>query len=464
MGRGSRVLLTVLLVASVGLVGSSTAAQAASSKNWPAYLFSPQHRSLSGSTAITPSNVGSMWRAWSFTARAISGRPNASFLASPIVSGGRVFIGSNSGVFYALKQTSGAILWTREFGFVGQTTCASAAGIRSTVAVAPDPLTGAPTVYLVTGDAHLVALDAATGATKWDSVIATPSATQNDYYIWSSPTVAGGHVYIGVSSQCDHPLVRAGIRMFDQGTGELQGSWYSVPDGSVGGSVWTSIASDGQNLFVTTGNAATSSGNDSNSIVRLNASTLERLGGWQVPVEEQVNDSDFGGSPTIFFRGTTEYVGACNKNGTYYLLNATTLQVVWQRSLSPGTPSGSRACLAAAAWDGKHLFVASPFATIDGTTYNGGVRMLNPSDGTSVWEQGLPGIVIGSPSLNAAGVLAVPMYDKSGGTNGVALLDASSGTVLRTITSTSVFAQPAFAGKYLFIAQDSGRLSAYRVA
>ena len=403
MTRARRVLLFVSLslVTSLILVGASTVADAAGTRNWPAYLFSPVHRSKGGSTAITPSNVGSMWRAWSFTAASISGRPNASFVASPIVYGGTVFIGSNTGVLYALRQSSGAILWTRSFGFVTQTTCASSAGIRSTVTVAPDPNTGTPTVYAVTGDAQLVALEAATGTTKWTAAIATPSTTQNDYYIWSSPTVSAGHVYIGVSSQCDHPLVQGGVKMFDRATGALQATWHSVPDGTVGGSVWSSVASDGQSVFVTTGNAGTSDGNDSNSIVRLNASTLDRLAGWQVPASEAVNDSDFGGSPTIFYRNSTEYVGACNKDGIYYVWNAQTLQLAWERTLSPGTASGINARLAAAAWDGSHLLVAAPHSTIQGTTYNGSVRMLNAADGSSIWETGLPGIVIGSPSLNS---------------------------------------------------------------
>lgn len=444
------------------LVGSVLPAGAVGS-TWPAYLFSPTHRSRSGSTAISPANVGTLSRAWAFSVPVIAGRPATTLFASPIVSGGRVFIGSNSGVFYALRQSTGGVLWSREFGFVTQTTCNSSAGIRSTVTVAPDPATGASTVYLVTGDAHLVALDAATGATRWDTVIETPSTTENDYYIWASPTVANGHVYIGISSQCDHPLVRGGLKMFDQSTGALENTWFSVPEGQIGGSIWSSAAADARSVFVTTGNSESGVDDDSNSIVRLSASTLERLGGWQVPIPDQVVDSDFGGSPTIFYRGGSQYVGACNKNGTYYLLDASSMNVVWQRKLSPGSPAGTKACLAAAAWDGSHLFVAAPYATIAGTTYNGSIRMLDPVDGSSVWEAGLPGIVIGSPSINAAGVLAVPMYDKFGGSNGVVLVDASNGTILRTLPSTAVFAQPAFAGKYLFVAQDSGKLTAYRV-
>jgi hypothetical protein len=66
--------------------------------------------------------------------------------------------------------------------------------------------------------------------------------------------------------------------------------------------------------------------------------------------------------------------------------------------------------------------------------------------------------------LNGAGVIAVPMYDLSGGANGVQLVNAATGAPLRTMTFTGgVFAQPAFAGKYLFVATVGGTLTAWKV-
>ena len=42
------------------------------------------------------------------------------------------------------------------------------------------------------------ALNAATGALVWKTEIGPPSLANPDaYYNWSSPTVAGGHIYAG---------------------------------------------------------------------------------------------------------------------------------------------------------------------------------------------------------------------------------------------------------------------------
>ena len=67
----------------------------------------------------------------------------------------------------------------------------------------------------------------------WQSVVATPSSTKSDYYAWSSPAVVGGHIYIGISSQGDHPLVRGGAAAFDQATGARLATYYTVPAGFV---------------------------------------------------------------------------------------------------------------------------------------------------------------------------------------------------------------------------------------
>jgi outer membrane protein assembly factor BamB len=74
------------------------------------------------------------------------------------------------------------------------------------------------------GDGYLYALDAATGAVDWKSVIAIPSTTVNDYYDWSSPTVVNGNIYVGVASNCDSPLVAAGLKEYSQATGALENS------------------------------------------------------------------------------------------------------------------------------------------------------------------------------------------------------------------------------------------------
>ena len=80
-------------------------------------------------------------------------------------------------------------------------------------------------------DGFLYALKAATGAVCGGAWWRGPSATVNDYFNWSSPTVVNGHVYVGVSSQCDKPLVVGGLKEYDQATGALLSFYQTNPGG-----------------------------------------------------------------------------------------------------------------------------------------------------------------------------------------------------------------------------------------
>src|SRR5205807_1336546 len=135
----------------------------------------------------------------------------------------------------------GSVVWSRQLDTEPNASC-PAHGISATAAVAPDPVTGTSTVY-ASGARFLYALNAATGAVAWKREIGPASTSVPDaYYNWSSPTVAGGHIYVGLSSSCDKPLIRGGVVELDQHTGQVLHTWFTVPAGSVGGSVWSSVA------------------------------------------------------------------------------------------------------------------------------------------------------------------------------------------------------------------------------
>ena len=260
--------------------------------DWHQFLHGPGHSSRSLATAFTPSNAASVSQAWHWQPPVVTGKPAPVLDASPTVVGGQVFIGAQSGMFYVLNEATGAVVWSRQLGIRPQVTCRPL-GITSTAAVLPDPVTGTSTVY-VSGARYLYALDAATGAVSWRTEIGPRSASVPDaYYNWSSPTVIGGHIYVGLASGCDHPLIRGGVVELDQHTGHVLNTWYSVPAGSIGGSVWSSVAAsaNGDNLWVSTGNECDPTintcpaGNQIGhalSIVHLSAS-LKLLQSWQAP-------------------------------------------------------------------------------------------------------------------------------------------------------------------------------------
>ena len=187
-----------------GLLGAGGAGTAggATFVNWPQYLYSPGHSSdNAAATTITPANAASLTQAWQFS-------PGTSgFLSSPVVYNGVIYIGSKSGYFYALNETTGAVIWKRFIGVVPRLTCGRQ-GFTSTATVAPDPTTGNPTIYVYGATGYLYAMNTADGTDVWPpALVAIPSTTVNDYYAWSSPLVLNGNIYVGISSQCDEPLV-----------------------------------------------------------------------------------------------------------------------------------------------------------------------------------------------------------------------------------------------------------------
>lgn len=148
--------------------------------------------------------------------------------------------------------------------------------------------------------------------------------------------------YVGISSQGDNPLVRGGAVGFDQHTGARVGTYYTMPAGTLGGSIWSSPAADGAgaHVYVSTGNPGTryaSTPGDSNGIVRLAGANLPRQDSWTVPASQQIFDSDFGASPTLssaLLSGTTtptKLIAACNKNGRLYTLRRLNLHAGRER-------------------------------------------------------------------------------------------------------------------------------------
>ena len=287
--------------------------------------------------------------------------------------------------------------------------------------MAADPQTGKPTVY-VPGARYLYALDAATGAQNWKSLVGPANSANvvGAYYNYASPTVANGLVYEGVSSSCDQPFVRGGVQAFSQQTGSLQHSFWTDPAGQVGASVWSSEATTNAWVWVTTGDPEFTGTQlyHAYSFLRLNASTLALSGSWQLKLP-QASDLDFGSSPTLF-DGTvngvsTTLVGACNKNGRYYALRRDSLGrgPVWSRRVGAAAHTGQGMCLASAVWDAQAsaLYLAGNTTSINGHTYDGSVREVNPGTGTIRWATGLGCGVLGTPALDAAtGVLAVATW------------------------------------------------------
>jgi outer membrane protein assembly factor BamB len=326
------------------------------------------------------------------------------------------------------------VIWKKFIGFEAKFQC-RAQGTFASAASGIDPTSGALTIYAASGDGNIYALRASDGTTLWKSPVNVPSPGMNDYFTYSSPEVANGKIYVGISAECDNPnapFVRGALASLDQATGSRVATFFTVPDGTLGGSIWTSpaIASDGS-VLITTGNAENGAlVGDAQSIVRLDGNTLHRIDGYQLVTG--TSNSDFGGSPTVFSAKlggvATPMVGACNKDGNYYAwkLNALSAGPVWQVNLaSHQNTTGD--CDAGAIWDGTNLYVAGCRTTIGGVSYRGSMRKLDPATGAALWVTGLPVAIMTSPTLDGAGAIAAAGFDLASATNSGFLIDAGTG-------------------------------------
>jgi len=453
------------------LLARFVAVSEAQTADWPTYLRTIDHTSNNQlATAITRANAVSLTLNWAFVdpPPTMEGQPPAGFNASPTVSAGVVYVRSTTGQFYAIDENTGMMFWQQLLGYTTKLSCRTGRGVSSTATVSPDPVSGAPMVYVGGGDGYLYALDAATGNIVWRQFVVDVGTTENAGYLWGSPLIFNNTISIGISSACDNPLIRGGLKSFDMHNGIPLRVHWTTPNGTVGASVWTSAASDGRSIWITVGNG---DAGDSFSIVRLSG-TLKFKSKWTVP-NTAGTDLDWGSSPTLFeakINGAhTQMVGANEKNGTFYALKAADLASgpVWSRMVgTEGELSTIGSCLAAAVWDSTHkqLFVGSNQTVINSQTFPGSVRALNPATGAIIWETGITaGPVMGSPTLNGSDVLAAGTYSLTAPTqNKVYLLDRSNGAILTSFDEVSpVFAQPVFADTHFFIATSGGLLTAY---
>jgi outer membrane protein assembly factor BamB len=470
MAGGRKSVVGAALAALVLLVsGVSTAVPAGSTvtqTNFPAFMHDAQHSGFSpDATAITPSSTLSLQ--WTFQEQRVGGFPPR-FFATPLVIQGVIYIGSNSGQFYAINLSSGAVIWKEFLGVELKVTCRQL-GFLATAASGIDPTSGALTIYAASGDGNIYALRAVDGTILWKSPVNVPDPGTNDYFAYSSPEIANGKIYEGISSECDKKsspdVVRGGLAELDQATGNRLATYYTVPAGHTGGSIWSSpaIATDGS-VFVATGDGNGVPSTDTQGIVKLHPNTLTRLDSWQILPD---HDSDFGGSPTVFTANlngvATPMVGACNKNGLYYAWKQSALSAgpVWTARIS-GKLNSTGNCLSTAVWDGSNLYVAGPAATINNVYYRGSMRKLDPATGSALWTTGLPAALVQSPTLDGAGALAASSYDVTSATNTSFLIDAATGSY-QLVNDGNVPAPstPVFGNQSLIIPTVTGAIYTY---
>ncbi len=134
------------------------------------------------------------------------------------------------------------------------------------------------------------------------------------------------------------------------------------------------------------------------------------------------------------------------------------MTLAWSRRIGASAPHhGISNCSAGAVYDGHVLYVAGPRHLIGGRPHPGSVQALDPRTGRLLWQTGLPDGVIGTPTLDGGGVLAVGTYDFTQTQNAFFLIRATTGRILRRLDRGSQdFAQGVFAGGRLLAPNGDG--------
>ena len=372
------------------------------------------HRHSDGAVAgLDRNNVDQLALKWVF---AYPGALRAR--SQPLVHGGVIFVGSQSGDIYALDLESGCAHWTYSAG----------AEVRSSLSLGEVPGREDPVLYMGDFSATVHAIDASDGSLVWRSSVGDhPDAT-----ITGSPKLHGGSLYVPISSSewatAADPgyaccTFRGGVVSVDAGSGELNwrahvieepavetgetNPFGSVRKGPAGAPVWNSPTIDTERgvLYVGTGEAYTSPAADtSDAVLAFSLATGERqwakqlLGGdaWNMACfigeaancpEEDGPDLDIGASTVLWSDGERDYLLVGQKSGDVYALDPDKGgAIVWHNKVGRG------GFLGGVHW-GMSVNSDSLFVPIADTTITGrftgpvspGIHALDPTSGEVRW-------------------------------------------------------------------------------
>ena len=306
---------------------------------WPTY-----HGHLSGNRfspldQINSSNVHRLAPTWMFT---IHGAPR-DLQMTPVVAGGVMYVTSVNEAF-ALDASSGREIWhyrrPRTPGLAGD----AASGINRGVALLGDR------VFMVTDNAHVIALHRATGQLLWDAEMGD---SRQNYGATSAPLVINDLVISGVSGGDEG--VRGFVDAFRAASGVHVWRFWTVPArGEPGSETWIGRAiehgcaatwltgtydPDSRLLYWPTGNpcpdynGAERKGDNlySDSVLALDPDTgrlkwhyqftPHDLHDWDATETPMLVDAAFHGQPRkLMLQG--------NRNGFFYVLDRLTGQVL----------------------------------------------------------------------------------------------------------------------------------------
>jgi polyvinyl alcohol dehydrogenase (cytochrome) len=311
---------------------------------------------------------------------------------TPIVARGVVYFGDWTGTVWALKLSSGAVLWSTKVG----------------TSVIGSPALAGTGLYVGAGST-LYRLNASNGEVIWKATTNPNPFSQ----INASPIVVGARVILG-TAQFEEVVgkppetFQGSIGAWDARSGRPLWNFVTTPNDASSGAgegIWSTAAVDarlgllyvgtGQNISQPTGPRA-----DSLLAIRISDGTLAW---WSQFTKPDVfgygnyvgKDADVGTSPNLWSCGGRTMVGVGQKNGVYHALDAKSGKDVWNTTLTPGSTFGG--ALGSAAFIDGRLIVTSNIGdpASNATTNQSKVFALDPGTGKVLWFRGLAGNVFG---------------------------------------------------------------------
>jgi alcohol dehydrogenase (cytochrome c) len=214
---------------------SSASDRPPSYKDWPYFGRDRDNTRFATQDEIDTSNVDELGEAWS------TGVGPDQFLMEsfPTVIGRTVYVTTSTDEVLAIDGASGKTKWTYapEVDF-SQSTGVGGYGITVNRGIAHED----GKLFLLTFDDQLHAVSAKTGERLWTSQVADPSTGA---YETMAPTAYDGKVYVGVSGSEDG--VRGFLAAYDQKTGKKLWQFYTVPKAGTG---WVPKGGGGGGIYM----------------------------------------------------------------------------------------------------------------------------------------------------------------------------------------------------------------------
>jgi alcohol dehydrogenase (cytochrome c) len=189
----------------------------ADSGSWPSFGRDHSNQRFSPLAQVTAANVNGLQVAWTYK----TGLPHA-FEASPVVVDGTMYVSTPLNHVIALDAKTGAKKW--EYAPKLGTTVHCCGPVNRGVAVYGGR------VYMGRLDARLVALDAKDGSEVWNTQVADNA---RGYALTGAPTAVDGKIIVGTSGA--EYGVRGYVAAYDAGSGKEVWRFYLIPSPDEGG-------------------------------------------------------------------------------------------------------------------------------------------------------------------------------------------------------------------------------------